>query len=68
MYVHFTYFNIFSEDPSGSFTKICDVTLPRLLSHTEKCTIFNFIVKSACSSIEIESGFLFDLPWNSQAV
>ena len=33
LYVHFTYFNIFYEDPSGSFTKICDVTLPRLLSH-----------------------------------
>ena len=30
-YVHFTYSNIFSEDPSGSFTQICDVTLPRLL-------------------------------------
>ena len=34
-YVHFTYFNIFSEDPSGSCTKICDVTLPRLLRVTE---------------------------------
>ena len=30
-YVQFTYFNMLSEDPSGSFTKICDVTLPRLL-------------------------------------
>ena len=34
-YVQFTYFNILSEDPSGSFTKICDVTLPRLLIVTE---------------------------------
>ena len=30
-YVRFTYFNMLSKDPSGSFTKICDVTLPRLL-------------------------------------
>ena len=34
-YVQFTYFNIFSEDPSGSFTKICDVALPRLLRITQ---------------------------------
>ena len=26
-YVQFTYFNIFSQESSGSFTKICDVAL-----------------------------------------
>ena len=46
MYVHFTYINIFSEGPCGSFTKISDVILPRLSRVIESNLIPLFVISN----------------------
>ena len=61
-YVQFKYFSMLSEDPSGSFTKICDVTLPRLLR-----VRIPWYLKTYCTGVILPIAFpSFQTDWDGK--